>query len=95
MSSTEADSETSYDTEGSEISFLDEIEVENDASYAAQVDATCSSECSSDDEAVAYADDPLADAEWTETYEEEMRATEKQEQTLRERLESIVEVREW
>ena len=65
MSSSEADSEISYDSEGSGESFLDEIEAEHEVMHATPADY---SPYSSDDEAAAYADDPLADAEWTANY---------------------------
>ena len=55
MSSSEADSEISYDSEGSGESFLDEIEAEHEVMYATPADY---SPYSSDDEAAAYADDP-------------------------------------
>ena len=41
-----------------------------------------SSNALSDDEAAAYADDPVADEEWTARYEEEMRLNEELEQRL-------------
>ena len=50
--------------------------------------------CLSDDKAAAYADDPLADAEWTANYEE-IEAREEQEETLRKRFEGGVVVNEW
>ena len=92
MSSSEADSEISYDSEGSGESFLDEIEVEHEVMHATPTDY---SPCSSDDESAAYADDPLADAELTANYEKEIEASEEQEETLRERFEGSVEVCEW
>ena len=41
-----------------------------------------SSTALSDDEAAAYADDPVADEEWTARYEEEMRLNKELEQRL-------------
>ena len=49
----------------------------------------------SDEEDAAFADDPLAVAEWTAQYEKEMKANEELEQKLNERLEGGVGVREW
>ena len=60
MSSTASDSEISFNSEDSEINFIRGYEKE------AEQDVLCespqsSSRTSSDDEAAAYADDPLAD----------------------------------
>ena len=48
---------------------------------------------SSDDEATTFADDPLADAEWTVQYEKEMEKA--LEQELTERLQGSKPVSEW
>jgi len=68
MSSTSSDSKISFDSEDSEINFIRGYEI------AAEPDVLCecpqsSSPTSSDDEAAAYADDPLADKEWTSNYQ--------------------------
>ena len=44
---------------------------------------------------VAFADDPLAVAEWTAQYEKEMKANEELEQKLNEQLEGSVGVIKW
>ena len=67
MSSTSSDSEMSFESEDSEINFI------RGNAIAAERDVLCqckqsSSLTSSDDEAAAYADDPLADKEWTSNY---------------------------
>ena len=49
----------------------------------------------SDEEDAAFADDPLAAAEWTAQYEKEMKANEELEQKLNERLEGSVGVKKW
>ena len=54
-----------------------------------------SSTALSDDEAAAYADDPVADEEWTARYEEEMRLNEELEQRLQGRLDGVVDINEW
>ena len=54
-----------------------------------------SSNALSDDEAAAYADDPVADEEWTARYEEEMRLNEELEQRLQGRLDGVVDINEW
>ena len=49
---------------------------------------------SSDDDA-AYTDEPLAVAEWIEKYQEEMKANEELERSLKDRLQGNVELKEW
>ena len=68
MSSTSSDSEMSFDSEDSKINFIRGYEI------AAERDVLCecpqsSSLTSSNDGAAAYADDPLADKEWTSNYQ--------------------------
>jgi len=68
MSSTLSDSEMSFDSEDSKINFIRGYEI------AAERDMLCkcpqsSSPTSSDHKAAAYADDPLADKEWTSNYQ--------------------------
>ena len=48
----------------------------------------------SDDQATAFADDPLADAEWTVQYEKEMEKEKELEQELTERLQGSKPVSE-
>ena len=45
--------------------------------------------------AAAFAEEPLADAEWTAEYERERKAEEEIEKTLRDRLQGTVAVTEW
>ena len=49
----------------------------------------------SSDEDAAYTDEPLADAEWIEKYQEEMKANEELERSLKDRLQGNVELKEW
>ena len=84
----------SFDSDDSEINFIRGYEIE------AEQDVLC--ECpqspsltSSDDEAAAYADDPLADTEWTLHYQKQVDADKKLERRLKDRFEGNVEVREW
>ena len=49
----------------------------------------------SDDEVTAFADDPLADAEWTVQYENEMEKEKELEQELTELLQGSKQVSEW
>ena len=48
-----------------------------------------------EDDGAAFAEEPLADAEWTAEYERERKADEEMEKTLRDRLEGTVAVSEW
>ena len=94
MSSTASDSEISFNSEDSEINFIRGYEIE------AEQDVLCespqsSSRTLSDDEAAAYADDPLADTEWTSKYEKQVEADKQLERRLKDRLEGNVELREW
>ena len=92
MSSSEADSEMSYnDFDHLETNFISEYDIEAEHNVASCVVSTPTS----DEEDAAFADDPLADAEWTAQYEKEMKANEELEQKLNERLEGSVGVREW
>ena len=68
VSSTSSDSEMRFDSEDSKINFIRGYEI------GAERDVLCefsqsSSLTSSNDEAAAYADDPLADKEWTSSYQ--------------------------
>ena len=94
MTSTLSDSEMSFDSEDWEIDFIREHEIE------AEQDVLCerlqsSSLTSSEDEAAAYADDPLADTE--SNYQTQVDADKKLERRLKDldRLEGNVELREW
>ena len=94
MSSTSSDSETSFDSEDSDINFIRGYEIE------AEQDVLCespqsSSLTSSDEEAAAHADDPMADTEWTSNYQKQIDADKKLERRLKDRLEGNVELREW
>ena len=50
---------------------------------------------SDEDDGAAFAEEPLADAEWTAEYERDRKAEEEMEKTLRDRLEGTVAVSEW
>lgn len=78
-------------SEDSTVSYTDseyEIEAESDLDRGA-------SPPTSDDEANACADDPLADAEWTAQYEEETEKEKELEQELTKRLQGATPVGEW
>ena len=49
----------------------------------------------SDDDAYAWADDPVADEEWTAIYEEEMRQREILEEEMLKRLDGTTQLNDW
>ena len=49
----------------------------------------------SDDKAAAFEDDPLADAEWTAQYEQEIEKEKELEQELTKRLQGATQVSQW
>ena len=86
MSSESSDLETSFDSDDSEINFIAGYELE-DERHSCRVSPR-SPETSSDsrDDDVVYTDEQLADAEWIEKYQEEMKANEELERSLEDRL---------
>lgn len=84
MSSTSSCSESTVDSDHSELNSSSEYEVEAEPDYEdVYTQNREESPISSSDEeaAVLYADDPIADAEWTARYEEEIGATEELERS--------------
>ena len=66
-----------------------EIEHENDGAFASP------SASEDEDAAAAFAEEPLADAEWTAQCEREGKDNEELEKQLKDRLEGTVAVSEW
>ena len=95
MSSESSDLETSFDSDDTEMNFIDGYELE-DEGHSSRVSPR-SPETSSDssDGDAAYTDEPLADAEWIKKYQEEMKANEELERSLKDRLQGNVELEEW
>ena len=90
MSSLSSDSEFISNSESSEFSGY-ELEAESQS-----IEQTLSSsDLSSEDEAYAYGNDPIAVAEWTANYEAEMQEVEMLEQMLKDRLDGSVQLNEW
>jgi hypothetical protein len=58
-------------------------------------EATYSSLQDSSDEGALCADDPLASAEWTARYEQEMRKNTEQEERMKDRLDGVVQLGKW
>jgi len=81
MSSTSPDSKMGFDSEDSEIYNIAQVETGG-------IDESRLSQTSSDDDqADLYADEPLANEEWTVEYQKEVDAEKELEQTLNDRLE--------
>ena len=79
MPSSEADSEMSYnDFDHLETNFISEYEIEAEHDVAGCDVSTPTS----DEEDAAFADDLLADAEWTARYEKKMKVNEELEPEL-------------
>jgi len=66
-----------------------EIEHESDGAFASP------SASEDEDAAAVFAEEPLADAEWTAQYERESKHNEELENQLKDRLEGTVAVSEW
>jgi hypothetical protein len=110
MSSTDSSSKaSSFASENEYLSEYDEMSgiegLEADISEAEQIEtlddvtakitAADSPVISSDDDAYAWVDDPVADEEWTEQYEENMRANEVIKDEMLKRLHGTTELNEW
>ena len=95
MSFESSDLETSFDSDDTEMNFIDGYELEDEGhSYRISPRSPETSSDSSDEDA-AYTDEPLADAEWIQKYQEEMKANEELERSLKDRLQGSVELKEW
>ena len=94
MSSDQSNSDCYTDSEDSDISFIAdyEIEEEDDGESRSMVSQ---SEESLDSCDMAYADEPLADEEWIEQYEKEVKENEELERMLEKRLNGTERVDSW
>ena len=88
MSSEDLIFTSSSDSEDSEVSFISDYVMEVEGSPN-------SSDQDGEDSDEAYADEPLADEEWLEIYEEERKANEELEKQLLHRLNGTEEVSKW
>jgi len=96
MSSESLEMETTFNSDDSEINFITGYEVEDEGhSFRVSPRSPKTSSDSNDDDDNAYADEPLADAEWLGRYQEEMKANEELERSLKDRLQGKVERKEW
>lgn len=91
MSSIESSSQSSSDSEGYDC----EIEVESDDNNTMLPSAYNSDSDDSEDNAYAYADEPLADSEWLVEYEREVKANKDLEKKLQRRLDGTELVDTW
>ncbi|PFX26293.1 hypothetical protein AWC38_SpisGene9004 [Stylophora pistillata] len=95
MSSKSPDLETSFDSDDSEMNFIAcyELQDEGQSSRVSPLSPETSSDSGDDD--AAYTDEPLADAEWIKKHQEETKANEELERSLKDRLQGNVELKEW
>ena len=94
MSSESSDLETSFDSDDSEINFIAGYGLEYDGHSSRVSPRSPETSSDSSDDDAAYTDEPLADAEWIEKYQEEMKANEELERSLKERLQGNAELKE-
>ena len=94
MSSDQSNSDCYTDSEDSDISFIADyvIEEEDDGESRSMVSQ---SEESLDSCDMAYADEPLADEEWIEQYEKEVKENDELERMLEKRLNGTERVDSW
>ena len=89
--SSASESETSFDSDDSDINFIPEVEIENAQKRAAVWEESNSSS----DEDNSFADELLADEAWTARYEQELKANEELEIKHNGGLHGSVAVSEW
>ena len=103
MSSSSSNSESSDIFDDSDVLYYSDYEIEvepseddvsGDEQHMYQIERELTSN-SSDEESTQCADDPVADAEWTSQYEEEMQEIRAQKQRLKDRLDGNVDLSEW
>ena len=100
MSSTDSSSEASpfvseneYESEFDEISDVESGECSKSMGQTSSNNAMAAS--SDNNDSYAWADDPVADDEWTENYEEEMRRQGILQETLMRRLDGSTQLLDW
>ena len=98
MSSTDSSSEaSSLVSENEYESEFDEISDVESGECSKSIGQTSSDvmAASGDNDSYAWADDPVADDEWTENYEEEMRQQGILQETLMRRLDGSTQLLDW
>ena len=94
MSSDQSNSNCYTDSEDSDISFIADYEIEEEDDGESR-SMLSQSEESLDSCDMAYADEPLADEEWIEQYEKEVKENEELERMLEKRLNGTERVDSW
>ena len=94
MSSDQSNSDCYTDSEDSHISFIADYEIEEEDDGESR-SMLSQSEESLDSCDMAYADEPLADEEWIEQYEKEVKENEELERMLEKRLNGTERVDSW
>ena len=106
MSSSVSDSESSYNSDEAKTRDYSDYEGEIEPSSEDELSNTrsdiksksqtkYSASVSSDEEGALCADDPVADAEWIAQYEQEMQEIRAHEKRMKDRLDGVIEIREW
>ena len=94
MSSESSNLETSFDSDDSEMNFIARYELE-DEGHSSRVSPSPETSNDSSNEDAAYTDEPLADPEWIQKYQAEMKANEELKRSLKDQLQGNVELKEW
>ena len=95
MSSESSDLETSFDSDDTEMNFIDGYELEDEGHSSCISPQSPETLSDSSDDNAAYTDEPLADAQWIQKYQEEMTAYKELERSLKDWLQGNVELKEW
>ena len=93
--SSEASSEISGDIYLSEYDVMSDIEVDECIDKEGTSVASSAERVSSDEDAYAWADDPVADREWIARYEEDMKQRKVFEGKMSKRLDGSTKLEEW
>lgn len=92
MSSESLDLEMSFN---SEMNFITEYKLQDKGQSSRVSPLSQETLSDSSDDNAAYTDEPLADTEWIKKYQEEMKANEALERSLKDPLQGNVELTEW
>ena len=96
-SSSEASSEISEDNYASEYEIMSDIEAydSDDINVSSTSAVSAAGHVSSDEDAYAWVDDPVADQEWIKKYEEDIAERKVFEEKMSKRLDGSTKIEEW
>ena len=95
MSSESSDLETRFESDDMEMNFIDGYELEDEGHSSPVSPPSPQTLCDSNDDGVAYIDEPLADAEYIKKYQEKMKVNKGLERSLKDQLQGNVQLKEW